>query len=112
MLDSQGRAGDLSPTGFYFRETRCLRTLRLRIGDPVSGSSAEVGHNALEFSGATSRWNHGAEFVLAWELAADLTALSEATADERELRVAIAAENPVPAGVDLRPCTSGYMAVE
>ncbi len=53
VVDNSGRAGDEHTlSGFFFRETRYLRTLRLEIDDdePFPCSVAEVAQNRLEFS--------------------------------------------------------------
>lgn len=52
VVDAAGRAGVDPRTGFFFRETRHLRTLRLRIGgaDPFPASAASASPDALEFS--------------------------------------------------------------
>jgi glycogen debranching enzyme len=53
ILDDQARAGPNDGlTGFYFRETRYLSALRLRIDgeDPIPASAATVGSDELEFS--------------------------------------------------------------
>jgi glycogen debranching enzyme len=151
VLDNEARAGkDLALTGFFFRETRYLSALRLRIDgeDPVPASAAEIAPNALEFSfiyppvrkrggggsgsggdherhgilsrgldldlrfrvrpasveatlAATNRWNGHVELVLAWEMAADYAALSEAMAGERRQEAGVVAE-PMQNGVRFR----------
>lgn len=52
ILDPQGWAGEHTLTGYYFRQARFLRSLRLEIngGAPFPCSLAEVAPNELEFA--------------------------------------------------------------